>query len=153
MITYLKGDATKPIGEGRKIIPHVVNDIGAWGAGFVLALSKRWPKTRKDYIDWYKNGGDAFALGKIHSTLVENGEILVVHMCAQHDVGLDELGKPPIRYDALENCLESIAKDANPGDSIHGPRFGSGLSCGNWQTIEKLINKHWKDIPVFIYDL
>lgn len=33
MITYVTGDATKPVGNGRKIIAHVTNDEGGWGAG------------------------------------------------------------------------------------------------------------------------
>ena len=41
-IIYLKGDATKPEGLGTKIIAHVCNDVGLWGKGFVLAVSKRW---------------------------------------------------------------------------------------------------------------
>ncbi|RKW18275.1 MAG: Appr-1-p processing protein, partial [Capnocytophaga sp.] len=41
-IKYIKADATFPQSEGNIIIPHICNDIGAWGKGFVLALSKRW---------------------------------------------------------------------------------------------------------------
>ena len=41
-IQYLKGDATAPKTHGKKIIVHVCNDIGKWGKGFVLAISKRW---------------------------------------------------------------------------------------------------------------
>lgn len=44
-IQYLKGDATNPQVEGNKIITHICNDIGGWGKGFVLAISKRWKKT------------------------------------------------------------------------------------------------------------
>lgn len=40
-IHYVTGDATEPIGEGEKIIAHICNDQGGWGAGFVLALSKK----------------------------------------------------------------------------------------------------------------
>lgn len=43
-ITYLKGDATTPQARGNKIIAHVCNDLGGWGKGFVLAISKRWPE-------------------------------------------------------------------------------------------------------------
>ena len=39
-IKYVVGDATAPQGESKKIICHICNDLGAWGAGFVLALSK-----------------------------------------------------------------------------------------------------------------
>ncbi len=49
MINYVKGDATSPIGDGVKLIVHVCNDIGAWGAGFVLALSKKWITPEKQY--------------------------------------------------------------------------------------------------------
>lgn len=40
-ITYLKGDATNPQSEENKIIAHICNDIGGWGKGFVVAISKR----------------------------------------------------------------------------------------------------------------
>ena len=42
MLTYVNGDATRPQGEGPKFIIHCCNDIGAWGAGFVMAVSRRW---------------------------------------------------------------------------------------------------------------
>lgn len=41
-IKYIIGDATEPQGEGNKIIVHCCNNIGGWGAGFVLSLSKKW---------------------------------------------------------------------------------------------------------------
>lgn len=47
-IKYLKGDATQPLVSGNKIIVHVCNDIGAWGKGFVLAISKRWAQPEKN---------------------------------------------------------------------------------------------------------
>ncbi|GGJ45802.1 hypothetical protein GCM10010121_066360 [Streptomyces brasiliensis] len=42
-IKYVRGDATVPSGKGVKAIAHVCNDVGGWGKGFVLALSRRWP--------------------------------------------------------------------------------------------------------------
>jgi hypothetical protein len=41
-INYLKGDATNPLGPGKKALLHICNTTGTWGKGFVLALSKRW---------------------------------------------------------------------------------------------------------------
>ena len=49
MINYLKADATIPQAEGNIIISHICNDIGAWGKGFVLAISKRWKEPAKQY--------------------------------------------------------------------------------------------------------
>ena len=46
-ILYIKGDATAPIGSGVKVITHICNDIGGWGKGFVLALSKKWKMPKK----------------------------------------------------------------------------------------------------------
>lgn len=46
-IIYIKGDATSPISPGNKIITHICNDIGGWGKGFVLALSKNGKLPKK----------------------------------------------------------------------------------------------------------
>ncbi|MBV9509840.1 MAG: Appr-1-p processing protein, partial [Caulobacteraceae bacterium] len=54
-ITYLKGDATQPTGKGNKIIAHICNDLGGWGKGFVLALSKRWPQPEAAFRQWYRD--------------------------------------------------------------------------------------------------
>ncbi|MFJ5832567.1 hypothetical protein [Streptomyces sp. NPDC093089] len=43
-ITYVRGDATAPHGKGVKIVAHVCNDLGGWGKGFVVAVSRRWPE-------------------------------------------------------------------------------------------------------------
>lgn len=62
-ITYTTGDATCPATSGNKIIVHICNDIGAWGKGFVLALSKRWVAPEKQYKEWYQSKQN-FALAK-----------------------------------------------------------------------------------------
>lgn len=61
-IQYLIGDATDPRGDGQKIIAHVCNDIGAWGSGFVVALSQRWAAPERSYRGWH-DAGDGFHLG------------------------------------------------------------------------------------------
>ena len=48
-INYVIGDATAPQGEGNKIICHICNDVGGWGAGFVMALSKKWKQPVEEY--------------------------------------------------------------------------------------------------------
>ena len=54
-ITFVRGDATTPSGKGPKIIAHVCNDIGGWGKGFVLALSRRWPEPERAYRAWHRD--------------------------------------------------------------------------------------------------
>jgi hypothetical protein len=75
-IKYVIGDATRPEGTGNRIIAHVCNDYGGWGAGFVLALSKRDAMPEMAYRAWFNSheGGGyvnsyvpkfPFALGKV----------------------------------------------------------------------------------------
>jgi hypothetical protein len=158
-IQYFKCDATKPIGNGEKYICHVCNDIGAWGAGFVLALSKKWTEPELSYkARFFFNKKPE--LGTFNIAQVEK-DVFVVNMIAQHGVGLN--GKPPIRYDAVEKCLGDLANEILTSEtwirghevSVHMPRIGCGLAGGKWDVIEKIIidKLSKQDIPVFVYDL
>ena len=160
MINYVNGDATRPIGEGPKFLIHVVNDLGLWGAGFVLALSSRWPQPEAAYYAWEKEEG--LRLGHTQIVQVEE-DIWVVNMVGQRGVGRNWSNPgPPIRYKAVRNCLKDVAaialQDEYRGSyetvSIHGPRFGAGLAGGDWNEIEKLINEELiaKGLKVTIYD-
>jgi O-acetyl-ADP-ribose deacetylase (regulator of RNase III) len=152
-ITYLKGDATAPQSTGNKIIAHVCNDMGRWGKGFVLALSKRWTQPEEAYQRWYQQGGESnFALGEIQIVQVE-AEVSVANMIGQHKIKPYE--EVPIRYDAVERCLEKLSKVAkNLEASVHMPRIGCGLAGGKWEKIEPLIVKHLceQDMLVSVYD-
>lgn len=58
-ITYINGDATKPIGDGTRYIIHICNNLGVWGKGFVRAISAKWkrPETIYKKKHNYKLGG------------------------------------------------------------------------------------------------
>lgn len=67
-ISYVVGDATEPLGAGPFVIAHVCNDLGRWGAGFVLALSKRWKQPEAEYRRWFRGAAadlPSFALGEV----------------------------------------------------------------------------------------
>ena len=135
-INYIQGDATAPVGEGNKIIAHIVNDQNKWGAGFVMALSKKW----KEPETMYRNK-KSYVLGEVNYIKVEN-DILVANMIAQHGTGMDENGDIPLRYTSLVDCLRKlndITKHLNA--SVHMPKIGSGLSGGNWEVIEQIIRE------------
>ena len=80
-IIYLKGDATAPSSKGMKIIAHICNDIGGWGKGFVLAISKRWKEPEQKYRQWYQ-GKENFWLSEVRLVQVEP-YIYVANMIAQ----------------------------------------------------------------------
>lgn len=83
-ITYIKGDATQPNGSGIKIITHICNDIGGWGKGFVLALSKKWKIPEEAYRQWHRSQED-FQLGMVQFVKVEE-DIYIANMIGQHGI-------------------------------------------------------------------
>jgi O-acetyl-ADP-ribose deacetylase (regulator of RNase III) len=152
-IQYTKGDATAPQSEDNKIIVHICNDIGGWGKGFVMAISKRWKKPENQYREWFKSKDD-FELGKVQFVQVEE-DLWVANLIGQHKINKDENGNAPIRYDAIEDGLKEVAVFAKENNaSIHMPRIGCGLAGGKWEMIEPIILKTLsnKDIEVVVYD-
>jgi O-acetyl-ADP-ribose deacetylase (regulator of RNase III) len=95
-VKYIKGDATNPEGSGNKIIVHICNDIGGWGKGFVVAISKRWIKPENKYREWFKSQNN-FELGEVQFVRVEE-DIWIANVIGQHKINKDVSGKPPIRY-------------------------------------------------------
>ncbi|GAA2653634.1 macro domain-containing protein [Nonomuraea recticatena] len=151
MLSYVTGDATAPLGGGPRIICHICNDIGGWGRGFVVALSRRWSGPEAAYRAWHREG---FDLGEVQVVQVETG-LWVANMIAQHGIRPTSAG-PPIRYDALDRCLAALAvQAAELGASVHMPRIGSGLAGGTWDRIEPLIidNLVRHGMSVTVYDL
>jgi len=158
-MTYriIKGDATCPLAAAPVIIPHITNDMGAWGAGFVISLSKRWPKPEQQYRTWFKEKttkrGIAFELGEVGFVQAEP-TILVANMIAQSGTGSTN-NRAPIRYGALASCMIKVLHTAQHFKAeVHAPRFGAGLAGGNWETIEALIQEIWVDneLDVVIYE-
>ncbi len=154
-IKYVVGDATEPQGDGRKIIAHVCNDQGVWGAGFVLALSKKSCIPEVRYRLWAGIcGRRTFKLGNIQVVPFDT-DIRVANMIAQHGLSKKD-GVPPIRYIFLSNCLlklERVCRDT--GETIHMPRIGCGLAGGDWSRVSQLIQHFLCDrgVAVTVYDL
>ena len=156
-ITYVKGDATRPVGNGNKIIIHCVNNVKKWGSGFVLALSKRWAQPEERYRAW-GNGlspvDGEFALGNVQFVKVSDG-ITVANIIGQHDIRW-VAGVPPIRYEAIDEGLKKVAEFAIANNAtVHGPRLGSDRAGGEWKKIAQLLTDRLcsLDIEVTIYSL
>lgn len=183
MLRQVKGDATKPqfLGNDTKvIIPHVCNDIGMWGSGFVLALNNAFGfGPRQAYLRWY--GGErgafaddaygisvhyatpqgekpAFQLGQTQFVTLKGKNIVIASMVAQHAVkvrGWEDDDRPPIRYGALLDCMRQVQYVAAQNNAeIHAPRFGSDLAGGAWDVILQMIREEWvdKNITTTIYE-
>lgn len=162
-IIYLKGDATQPKIKDKneiRLILHICNDIGKWGKGFVLALSRKWNNPKDSYLNSEKKLGTiscCWVKDKISDT-----SIGVINMIAQHGIK-SKYNNTPIRYDALEECLKVISTITIPylidyykvkiDVSVHMPRIGCGLAGGEWSKISVLLEKYLcKLSKVYVYD-
>ena len=178
---YIEGDLFQPVKADKEldvtVIAHICNDIGVFGAGFVVPLAKHFPKAKEQYLKWHregttsvyhcdykiKNEAGQFEIGK--TQFVEaSDKIIVANMVAQRDIGPSfEDGKmvPPIRYDQLKKCMYAVREFVQfsffEGKKVRiaCPMFGAGLAGGDWDTIANMIGLIWseQDIPVNIYYL
>lgn len=165
-ITYTTGDATRPVGAGPKIIAHICNDEGKWGSGFVLALSKRWPQPRRDYLAWHDQGIFAkdsagninpFCLGAVQLVLVDAAQqTWVANMVAQQGIRRGANAPRAVDYTALTLALARVGEVARfSRATVHMPRIGCGLGGGSWDKVETIINNTLTELGVdaFVYDL
>lgn len=153
-ITYVRGDATVPSVKGVKVIAHVCNDIGGWGKGFVLAVSRRWPEPEAAYRAWHRDrAANDFALGAVQLVQVER-YVWVANMIGQRGTRTGSKGVP-VRYEAVDTALGRLADRATElNASVHMPRIGCGLAGGKWSRVEPLITERLveRGIPVTVYD-
>lgn len=184
MIYYVKGDATNPnipnVDLGHKLIIHSVNDEGKWGAGFVLALSKRWSSPEKEYRDWYNRRSvmrvtqnhkvfesNVLRLGEFQSIKVEK-DTDVINVVGQSGVR-SESNPKPVKYSAISEAFYKLnskisrdeeyymmddSDDSDPYHvTIHMPRIGCGLGGGSWSEIEPIIKATMPKRHIYVYDL
>ncbi len=156
-IQYIIGDATDPPHTSPAVIVHVCNYIGAWGRGFVLALSKRWKEPERQYRAWARGDISAeFKLGAVQFVQVETAPALwVANIIGQHGIKRQG-GAPPVRYDAIQRGLATVgAFAAENNAAVHMPRIGCGLAGGAWDRIEPIIETELlgRGVEVFVYDL
>ncbi|MES2673795.1 MAG: macro domain-containing protein [Pseudomonadota bacterium] len=154
-INYLNGDATQPQADGKKIVVHICNDIGKWGKGFVLAISKRWKSPEMIYKSAFSTG-EKPELGDVQFVPVD-GDIIVANIIGQAGVRSprDIKSPAPIRYTAVRKGLIAVAEYAlQHNASVHMPRIGCGLAGGRWEDIEPIIEETLiqKNIVTNVYD-
>ena len=151
-IEYRRGDATVKAGAGPWIIAHVCNDIGKWGKGFVLAISRRWPEPEAEY----RRAARSCPLKLGQTQFVQVGpELAVVNMIAQRGIRRRSPDPCALDYRALGACLDFLASVClmeRAGAQL--PRIGTGLAGGNWGEVELLLQRHLcrLDVPVVVFD-
>jgi O-acetyl-ADP-ribose deacetylase (regulator of RNase III) len=153
-ITYLKGDATAPRGEGFRILAHIVSDrTMIWGAGFGRAVRRKWPGVQEEFAKWAVSHRAECSLGNIHFSRIDDS-LAVAHLIAQHGVGPSST--PRIRYGALESCLQKLADHATATRAtVHMPRIGTGEAGGAWEIVSEVVEDTLcnRNVDVTVYDL
>jgi hypothetical protein len=153
-IKYVTGDATNPVGSGKRIIAHCCNDAGFWNAGFVRALSERFHQPDRDYCRWVQGLAPVpFRLGQIQFVRVQPG------LCVANIIGQSAIrsasNPKPLRYDSLREGLARVRLLALEHDaSLHMPELAPTLQGGDWQTISAIIEDELCShrVNVTVYD-
>lgn len=141
------------------ITPHVCNNVNVFSSGFASSIAERFPIVKENF---HMLGRKAI-LGTVQNIATMenkkyNRQLIVSNMIAQDGL-ISRSNKRPLNYGALCYCMyyvKSLAKELKKNTDqdieIHAPKFGSGLSGGDWRIVEALITDIWlPDMNVFIY--
>jgi len=158
-LKYKKGDLFANLPDHPVMIPHVCNDEGKWGSGFVLAVNKysSLPKDRYlTHIENMKRCGNADSLGTTTIARIEDGNY-VANMITERGIAREK-GDHPLRYFHLMECMKQVRANMNGKNApkeIYCPKFGSDRAGGHWPTIERMIIECWLDkgIDVTVFEL
>jgi hypothetical protein len=160
----VNGDLFEHVESGDTIV-HIVNNVGAWGAGFVVPLGIRYPTAKQAYEYWAEGPSSieklwklsavtgSLKLGEIQIVIcVESPGVHVVNMCAQNSVR-SSANPQPLDYVALLQCLSWLKSFTPTHQRLVMPRIGSGLAGGDWPKIRNLIQRELPDHDITVYVL
>jgi O-acetyl-ADP-ribose deacetylase (regulator of RNase III) len=164
-LEFVQGDVTYPRGDGFRILAHIVNDLGRWGSGVVLAISKRWESPERMYRLWHRGGsfGIPFELGNVQFVPVgynyidiSDKNIIVANMLAQKGLKSRENPKP-VCYSYLQKCLSVVSDTAiRLSASVHVPyKMGCVRSGGKWVVVEQMLREELvsRGVSVYVYNI
>jgi O-acetyl-ADP-ribose deacetylase (regulator of RNase III) len=139
-IIYVKGDVTA---AKEDVIAHGVNCKSVMGSGVALALLKKWPRVRKDYLK------QKWVLGYVQYVPVEEDKY-VANCATQFEYWPRD--KVHADYGAIEQCMKNLHGTCTWNKySLAMPKIGAGLAGGDWNRIEKIINDVFHDMEVKVY--
>lgn len=153
-MNYLEtpGDATLPMST-HVVIVHVCNNIGGWGAGFVLPLAARYPIARESYRKMHRDYETV--LGAVQFVKVEEDEVYVANLIGQDDIHYKE-NVPPVRYEAIREGLRKVREFCKEkGLQVQMPKIGSGLAGGDWNIVSQIVREELslQSVPVTVFTI
>ena len=145
-IEYVKGDLFT---TEDKIIVHGCNAQGVMRSGVAKIVREQFPAAYHTYMKIYHEHG--LELGTTNCAQTK-GKI-IVNAITQEYYGRD--GRRYVDYEAVESCMKKIDTLCMMLHiyDISMPKIGAGLGGGDWDTIERIIDKELKYVRVKVYEL
>jgi len=137
------------------IIIHQVNCQGAYGAGLAKQIAQKYPKAKKEYVNYCNNNNPDSLLGDCLVTKTE--DFLIANLFAQKYYGkygafYKKYGRQT-NYRAFAKGLVKLKKEY-PNKSIAIPyKIGCGLAKGDWDKIQKIFDLAFPDKEIKVYKL
>lgn len=145
------------------VVPHVCNNINAFGAGFAAVLSDRFPVVKENYhllgpTFLRNNLGHVQFIDVYHNNKYKH-KLIFANMIAQNGVRGGS-NRRPLNYAALVHSMIKVKQytktlkqnDTTEKIEIHCPKFGTGLAGGRWEFVSDLMDDIWSDLKVFVYN-
>lgn len=148
---YVEGNLIKLALEGEfDVITHGCNCFCTMGAGIAVPMKQAFGCDKFKMED-KKYRGNINKLGIIDWEYNPALQLIVINSYTQYRYGRNHANgaEKPIDYEALTLCLRKI-NHIFKGKKIGLPLIGAGLAGGDWNIIEKIIEKELKDMDVTI---
>jgi O-acetyl-ADP-ribose deacetylase (regulator of RNase III) len=145
-IEFVKGCLLDAFDKGEvTVIGHVVNCQHKMNSGIAKSIRGRYPQVYDFYMETDCQLGLCRSIGW--------GRKTVCNLYAQDKYGYD--GKRYLSYPALAESLSCMSKHVVDSTSLIGFPFkmGADRAGGDWNTVLEMIDFHFKDHKVKIYQL
>lgn len=123
--------------EGSTLLFHGCNAQGVMGAGLAKAVRAQWPWVYSSYREFCQRNSDL--VGRVHFAEADE-RVWVANGITQEYYGRPQPNSPFASPEAIESCLEIIAKEALQFDHYLAPKVGCGLGGLSWETVAGLFD-------------
>lgn len=155
MIEYKKGDLFDAFAAGEiEALGHQANCMNTMASGFAKQLKALYPEAYE--ADCQTEKGDRNKLGTLSMVFVDvpgHAPGMIFNLYGQFDYGR-EPGKVYTDLLALDNAMGVMRLfiDASGIEHIGFPKLGCGLGGAEWGDVEALIEHHFGDLAVTVFE-
>jgi O-acetyl-ADP-ribose deacetylase (regulator of RNase III) len=145
-IKYINGDV---LNSGEPVVVHGCNCFNNMGSGIAKQVKIEYPEAY--LVDYQTVPGNVNKLGTYTTAVGKNGTRIINAYTQYHY----SRTKVMADYNAIEAVFNKICQDFPEHRVIAMPKIGAGLAGGDWNVIEKLLervsNTYNTTFHVYIY--